>query len=81
MLIFSEPNGTDHRWTVGNPRPLFAECGEVYATDEELTFIRNHFDNLPFPAGAKRVVWRGDFARFIHDNLDQVGAGSLPNLV
>ncbi len=70
MLIFSEPNGTDHRWRVGQPRPLIGECSEVYATDEELVFIRNNFDNLPFPAGAKRVVWRGAFASFILDNLD-----------
>jgi hypothetical protein len=72
MLRFTESDGTDHRWTVGQPRPLFGECTEVWANGEELVFIRNNFDNLPFPAGAKQVVWRGDFARFIHDNLDNL---------
>ena len=75
MLILTDSIGNDHRWTVGQPRPLFAECTEAYATDEELIFIRNNFDNLPFPAGAKRVVWRGDLASFIHDNLDNILRG------
>jgi hypothetical protein len=60
----------DHHWMVGSPKPLFGGgCMEVYATDAELVYIRNNFDHLPFPAGADKVVWKGDFAQFIYDNL------------
>jgi hypothetical protein len=72
MLLFTEtgPSLTDHVWKVNQPKPLFGGgCVEVIATDAELVHIRNQFDNLPFPAGATRVRWRGDLAQFIYDNL------------
>jgi hypothetical protein len=66
----SKEENHDHHWLVGHPKPLFGgECTSVYATDEELIYIRNNFDNLPFPSGAGKVVWRKEFAQFIYDNL------------
>jgi hypothetical protein len=72
MLLFTETGSdlTDHAWKVNQPKPLFGGgCVEVKASGAELTHIRNQFDNLPFPAGATRVVWKGDLAQFIYDNL------------
>lgn len=72
MLLFTETgrNLTDHAWKLNQPKPLFGgSVVEVHATGEELIHIRNQFDNLPFPASATKVVWKGDLAQFIYDNL------------
>lgn len=73
MIRFTEKGISredNHYWAVSKPKPLFGgACIEVYATGEELVYVRNNFDNLPFPAGASKVVWKGDFAQFIYDNL------------
>lgn len=51
------------------------ELGEVVSVTAdfaELVYIKNRFDNLPFPTGFSRalaVSWFGDMARFILANL------------
>lgn len=43
---------------------------EVQADGGELTFIEEHFGNLPMKlSGETSVRWFGDHARFIHANL------------
>lgn len=55
-----------HHWLVGQPKPLFGgDCQEAFATGAELVYIRNNFDNLPFPAGANQGYLEGRL-RSIH---------------
>jgi len=73
MLIFSgDDNGNkwDKTWHIGEPKPilLYRNVLEVRAGGDELSYIEDRFTNLVTSA-SKVVLWRGEFARFIADNL------------
>jgi hypothetical protein len=42
---------------------------EIRADRGELEFIRDNFTNIPYALHRYVQVWRGEFARFILDNL------------
>ena len=65
-------------WKVGQKTPRdqiesSVYIYSVYADGDELEYILANFNNLPHPTLGARdrraCVWRGDFARFIYDNL------------
>lgn len=42
---------------------------DISADGDELGFIRDTFKNIPDAHTKRVVVWKGEFARFIYDNL------------
>jgi hypothetical protein len=71
MLYVIGKNGkTIAGWHVGEKMSKinFDEIAGVQADCDELYFIISSFSNIPY--SEKRVqIWRGDFARFIVENL------------
>lgn len=66
----------EKEWHVGDKPPNEhiedegLQVHTVYADGHELTYIIEHFKNLPYTMKKGRsCVWRGDLARFIFDNL------------
>ena len=59
-------------WHVGESHPFIVDgsttCVELQADGDELDLIRSKFSGIPMYAG-KVVVWKGETARFIIDNL------------
>ena len=67
-------------WTVASANPPQAMPGPVMdswtvefacaANGPELDYIRSKFSGIPMRGtGGRTIVWEGDFARFILDNL------------
>lgn len=57
-------------WRVGEQRPVMKEdIKTIQADGNELLYLRSRFTNLPFTSHRPVVIWRGEFARFIYDNL------------
>lgn len=62
-------------WYVGHPTPSLDIGAEQYltcaATGNELAYIRANFAGLPMRgnSNSRVVIWHGDNARFILDNL------------
>ncbi len=48
---------------------LFTDVCEVYADGDELGYIIAHFKHVPYKAGKRSMVWRGEMAQFIYENL------------
>lgn len=81
MMYFETNDGYTIRWHTGEDKPDLWQpkdpllprrfIKEVQADGDELEFIRINFDNIPIPKlGHKRVViWTGDMAMFIYNNL------------
>lgn len=72
----------EYQWQIGLDWPAPSSCDEaiikLYASNDELVFIRNNFRNIPdvevkFPWNLSNinneVVWFGDMAAFIGHNL------------
>ena len=60
-------------WYVGEPVSDFdvtdLDSLSCYANGKELQYIENKFVNLPGVRNTKGVLWRGENARFVLDNL------------
>lgn len=67
-------------WTVGKESPCntvddeSANIKSILADGLELEHIKERFRNLPYAKGNDQgngdsCIWRGEFARFIYDNL------------
>lgn len=78
MLVCTSSNDYDPEqsvaWTVGTPfaglnvgPEQFVSCA---ASGPELAYLKKAMPDLPMTTG-KIVLWRGDNARFIADNLPQ----------
>ena len=77
VVIFS--NGqTQVTWRVGDPEPSIDENVALFSAavcGAELTWVGQRFPGLPMrtlthaPATYDCVIYRGDFARFLADNL------------
>ena len=64
-------NGTIIGWHVGETKPREqAEriCKSIQASGDELDYIRRGFDNIPM-SHKRVVIWKGEIAQFIYDNL------------
>lgn len=63
-----------HDWHVGEtaPRDLIDDDSvqilDIYADGHELQYVKDMFHNIPY-TNKRGVTWRGDFARFIFDNM------------
>ncbi len=74
MLCTNEYND-QVQWYVGQPVPsINIEGLACAANNAELNYIYEHFNNIPQEVIARRnysafVIWRGDAAVFIVDNL------------
>jgi hypothetical protein len=77
MLLFVFKGGIEVSWRVKDTPPhkkgnVFGPRGveAAWADGEELTYIYSNFKNLPIPDQRRiRVVWTGDMAEFIYNNL------------
>jgi hypothetical protein len=75
----SEPESDekDIDWHVGEapPQEGFEEADlqvlSVYADGHELEYISHYFANVPCVRDKYSTLWRGEWARFIWDNLDK----------
>lgn len=74
--LFVSPNvWSTLEWQIGNTSPSNqideegVEIISIYADGKELEFIKDNFVNIPCRIGASTATWRGEFARFIYDNL------------
>lgn len=57
-------------WKLGQEKP-HKNCAvvEFRASDEELRHIEQVFRGIPTKNNTKEMIWKGDFAQFIFDNL------------
>ena len=72
MLYFISKAGTEREWHVGQKIPaIVSDVVEVQADGDELKFILDNFYNIPAlrPEAAPVQLWKGEFARFIYDNM------------
>jgi hypothetical protein len=74
MLYFIEEtpellSNKEHCWSFGHPFPrLKGACLEVRAFGHELEYLKSNFRDLPM-AHKSVVIWKGEMAQFIYDNL------------
>lgn len=75
MLYVILKSGKEIEWHIGekiNCQPLhLTTTEEVYADGDELEWIKESFDNIPFHKINRVQNWSGDMARFIASNLPQ----------
>jgi hypothetical protein len=54
------------------PKTVDNYCISVFAEGKGIEIIKSIFSNLPIlslPGRRSRIIWRGEFARFIDDNM------------
>jgi hypothetical protein len=72
-LVCSNPAGDNVTWYVGQPTPSLnvADGVSCAANGAELQYVRDKFTGIPMRAGTlgRTVIWRGEAAVFILDNL------------
>ena len=60
-------------WNVGQPLPALDVADitalSCYANGEEYEYIYSRFENVPHVIRQTQVLWRGENARFVLDNL------------
>lgn len=57
-------------WHLQDRKPSVPDSvHKLIADGDELELIKLEFDNIPMPANSKRVVWDGDFAKFLYANI------------
>jgi len=64
----------DEIWWVDSARKPWESLKDItivaiQANGDELQYIRDHFINIPMLAMKRTAIWKGEFARFIYDNL------------
>lgn len=69
MLYFVDDKGVEVSWHVGQRKPTVEGCAEVQADGDELFYIATNFRHLPVATHKAVVVWKGELARLIYDNL------------
>jgi hypothetical protein len=72
MIQFvNNDTGQTVNWLIGQAAPNINFAGNFTAVADgaERIFIKDNFVGLPFHKGAGRVIWRGDDARFLADNV------------
>ena len=77
MLYFINERGVDKTWHVGSSKPKLehpgspyvGKCVEVQADGDELEYILALFRNRPVKSAARILVWKGELAQFIYDNI------------
>jgi hypothetical protein len=72
MIKFvNNDTGQTVNWVIGQAVPGINFAGNFTAVADgaEKNLIRDNFPGLPFHKGANSVIWRGDDARFIADNV------------
>ena len=71
-MLFIETNKKEYTWHVGYQLPELGEDESVnliQADGHELAFVLEKFRNLPY-TNRSVIVWTGDNARFIYNNLE-----------
>ena len=53
---------------IANNGKIIPHIERLFATGDELEFIRENFSNIPTRRGNLNI-WRGDMAKFIFENL------------
>lgn len=71
-IYIQNKNGKTDTWRLEERKTFiyaidFIELIEV--DGDELDEIRLRFDNIPLPKHRNTVIWRGEFARFIMENI------------
>jgi len=72
MIQFvNNDTGQTVTWVIGQTFPSVNLAGNFTAVADgaEKSLIRDNFPGLPYHKGGGRVIWRGDDARFIADNV------------
>lgn len=74
VLVCDGDNTNGVFWYVGQPTDAIRAVGfdtgvECFATAKELTYIGQGFLSVRARSGAKFVLWTGEDAQFIVDNL------------
>lgn len=72
MIQFvNNDTGQTVNWVIGQGNPGINTAGNFTAAADgaEVGFIQDNFPGLPFHSGSHRVIWRGDNARFLADNV------------
>lgn len=67
-IPFIDERVTAKRWIEDNFTSEF-KVKSVHADGHELDYIKSNFTNLPIVLHRRIVVWTGDLAQFIYDNL------------
>lgn len=79
-IHYTLPNGEgmkEREWHVGEAPPNASlddtdiTIHTVYADGHELEYVQHYMVGIPYKTGGRSNVWRGEFARFIFDNLDK----------
>lgn len=69
MMVIGYKDRMDAVWHIGEKPPVAPGVLVVQADGDELYYIHENFKNLPIHNSLLVQTWRGDFARFIVDNL------------
>lgn len=64
----------DHKWEVGMKAPrdilgLDTKVEHIEVDGPEWEFLMHSFDNLPHLKNGASVIYKGDMAQFIYDNM------------
>lgn len=72
MITVLSSNGSVIKIKIGqlHKPEIINRIVSLTADGEELERIKQEFANIPFSRTAKSVVWKGEFARHIYDNLE-----------
>lgn len=71
MILAIASNGSIIQLKIGGSKPdIKNRITSLTASGPELARIKQQFVNLIYPRGNEEVMWRGDLAQFIFDNLE-----------
>lgn len=71
MILAIASNGSMIQLKIGGDKPdIKNRIVNLTANGPELARIKQQFANLVYPRGNEEVVWKGDMAQFIWDNLE-----------
>jgi hypothetical protein len=74
IQFINNDTGQTVNWVIGQGVPGINQAGNFTAVADgaEKTLIKDNFPGLPFHRGVDRIIWRGDNARFLADNVGLV---------
>lgn len=71
MFYIEVEGGLEFKWDTENSYKPYTTDKVLYfeASGADLNYIRNNFINVLLCTNTDRVIWRGETAQFLYDNL------------
>lgn len=72
MIMIIASTGTTAQIRIGQQKPdIKNRIISLTANGPELAVIKKAFANIPYPINSQQVIWKGEWAQHIFDNLDE----------